>query len=103
MASAVISGAAVAVLAPALAFGQAAQNLPQTAREHHACALIMGLDPAGELYGTCIRSVDRSLAEWDNQKLVETGRNACFQQGLKPGTSGFADCVLDRGKIANPR
>ena len=70
-ASAVIVGAAaIALLASANTFANAAENLSRTALEQHACAVVLGLDPSGRQYDTCIRSLDRSLSEWDQTRLV---------------------------------
>jgi hypothetical protein len=65
-ASAVIAGAAaIALLASANTFANAAENPSRVAQEHHACAVVLGLDPSGRRYRTCISSLDRSLSEWD--------------------------------------
>jgi len=90
----IITVAAVA-LAAANTFACAAENPTRTAREHHACAVIMGLHQPGDLYDTCIRSLDKTLSELDQAKLVSTNRTRCAQERLKPGTSAFAVCVVD--------
>jgi hypothetical protein len=95
-ASAVIVGAAaIALLAFARTSANAAENSSRMAQEHHACAVVLGLDPSGRRYDSCIRSLDRSLSEWDQTRLVQTGRGACAQKGLQPGTPAFAVCVLN--------
>jgi hypothetical protein len=86
--------AAVALLAAANTFASAAENPTRMAREHHACAVIMGLHQPGDLYDTCIRSLKKSLSELDQAKLVSTNRTRCTQEGLKPGTRAFAVCVV---------
>jgi hypothetical protein len=91
----IIAAAAVALLAAANTFASAAENSTRTAREHHACAVIMGLDQPGDLYDTCIRSLDKTLSELDQAKLVSMNRTTCAQEGLKPGTPAFAVCVVD--------
>ena len=90
----IITVAAVA-LAAANTFACAAENPTRTAREHHACAVIMGLHQPGDLYDTCIRSLEKTLSELDQAKLVSTNRTRCAQERLKPGTSAFAVCVVD--------
>ena len=90
----IITVAAVA-LAAANTFACAAENPTRTAREHHACAVIMGLHQPGDLYDTCIRSLEKTLSELDQAKLVSTNRTRCAQEGLKPGTPAFAVCVVD--------
>jgi len=91
----IIAAAAVALLASAQAFARAAENPPRMAQEHHSCAVVLGLDPSGDTYDTCVRSLDRSLSEWDQTRLVESNRGACAQKGLEPGTPAFAMCVVN--------
>jgi hypothetical protein len=91
----IIAVAAVALLAAANTFAGAAENSTRMAREHHACAVIMGLHQPGDLYDTCIRSLDKTLSELDQAELVSTHRTGCAQEGLKPGTPAFAVCVVD--------
>jgi hypothetical protein len=95
-ASAVIVGAAaIALLAFAHISASAAENSSRMAQEHHACAVVLGLDPSGRRYDSCIRSLNRSLSEWDQTRLVQTRRRACAQNRLQPGTSAFAMCVIN--------
>ena len=91
----IITLATVALLTAANTFASAAENPTRTAREHHACAVIMGLHQPGDLYNTCIRSLEKTLSELDQAKLVPTNRTACAREGLKPGTPAFAVCVVD--------
>jgi hypothetical protein len=63
------------------------------AREHHACTVITGLQQPGDLYDTCIRSLDRALSVADQAGRVSTRQNACARQGLIPSTASFAACV----------
>jgi hypothetical protein len=91
----IITVATVALLTAANTFAIAAENTTRIAREHHACAVIMGLHRPGDLYDTCIRSLDKSLSELDQAKLVSTNRTTCAQEGVKPGTRAFAVCVVD--------
>jgi hypothetical protein len=65
------------------------------ALEDHACAVVMGLHQPGDLYDTCIRSLNKSLSELDQARLVQSDRIACAQSGFRPGTSGFAGCVVN--------
>jgi hypothetical protein len=90
----IVGAAAIALLASANTFANAAENLSRTALEQHACAVVLGLDPSGRQYDTCIRSLDRSLAERDQVRLVQSGRSACAQKGLQPDTPDFAVCML---------
>jgi hypothetical protein len=57
---------------------QAPGGSSRTAREQHACAIVMGLNPPGALYNTCINSLDRSLSQLDQAGLASTRRNACI-------------------------
>jgi len=90
----IIAAAAVALLAAANTFASAAENSTRMAREHHACAVIMGLHQTGDLYDTCISSLEKTLSGLDQAKLVSTDRTTCAQQGIKPGSPAFAVCVV---------
>ncbi|MGC2200572.1 MAG: cache domain-containing protein [Stellaceae bacterium] len=72
---------------------EAAGDLSRTAREQHACTVIMGLQQGEALYSTCIRSLGEALFALDQARLIATEQNACARFGLKPGTPSFAACV----------
>lgn len=91
----IIGAAAIALLASANTFANAAENSSRIALEHHACAVVMGLHQPGDLYDTCIRSLSKSLSELDQARLVSTDRRVCAQEGLKPSTPAFAVCVVN--------
>ena len=91
----IVGAAAVALLASANTFANAAENSTRMAREHHACAIVMGLHQPGDLYDTCIRSLDKTLSELDQARLVSTDRSTCGREGLQPGTPAFAVCVVN--------
>jgi hypothetical protein len=95
--SAKLAGAAaiITVLASPQTFANAAEDSSRIAREGHVCAVVLGLNPLDRRYDTCIRSLDRSLAEWDQAQVVQTDRRACSDKGLEPGTSAFAVCVVN--------
>ena len=94
----IIAAAALALLASANTLANAAENSARLAREQHACAVVLGLDPSGRRYDVCIRSLDKSLSELDQARLAtrldENKRSACAQKGLTPGTPAFATCVV---------
>jgi hypothetical protein len=75
------------------AFAQAPPEWSRAAREQHACGVIMGLHQPGDLYNICIGSLAKSLYDLDKARQISSGRDACAQQGLKPGTPSFAACV----------
>ena len=87
--------AAIALLASANTFASAAENPSQVIQAHHACAVTLGLDPSGRRYRTCIRSLARSVSEWDQVLLAESARSAYARKGLQLGTPAFAVCVVD--------
>jgi hypothetical protein len=95
--SAKLAGAAavITLLASPQTFANAAEGSSRIAQERHACAVVVGLDPSDRRYDTCVRSLDRSLAEWDQAQVVQTDRRACSDNGLEPGTSAFAACVVN--------
>jgi hypothetical protein len=95
-ASAFAAGAAaLAILTGASNFANAAESSARIAQEQHACAVVMGLHRPGDLYDTCIRSLEKSLAELDQSRLASTDRGACAQEGLRPGTPAYAVCVVN--------
>jgi hypothetical protein len=90
----IIGAAAIALLAAGNNLANSAENPARTAQEQHACAVVRGLDPWGRRYDACIRSLDRSLSEWDYARIVSTDRGTCGQEGLQPGMPAFAVCVV---------
>lgn len=94
--SAKLAGAAAVItLLASQTFANAAEGSSRIAQERHACSVVLGLDPSDRRYDTCIRSLDRTLAEWDQAQVVQTDRRACSVKGLAPGTSAFAVCVVN--------
>jgi len=93
-ASAIVGAAAVAILAFAHTSTATAEDASRMAQAQHACTVVMGLDPRGRGYDTCIMSLNRSLSLWDQARLVKSDRNACSRKGLQPGTPAFAVCVV---------
>ena len=95
----IIAAAAVALLASASTLANAAENPARLAREQHACAVALGLNPSGRRYSVCVSSLDKSLSELDQAglatRLDESKRSACAQKGLTPGTPAFAVCVVN--------
>ena len=85
----------VALLASTNAFAQAPGSWSQMTQEQHACAVVMGLQQPGDLYNTCIRSLNKSLSELDQARLASKDRSQCARQGFSPGTSAFAVCVVN--------
>jgi hypothetical protein len=90
----IIGAAAIALLAAGNNHARAAENPARTAQEQHACAVVLGLDPSGRRYDTCMRTLDRNLSEWDYARLVSTDRDTCDRDGLHPGSPAFAVCVV---------
>ena len=90
----IIGAAAIALLAAGNNHASAAENPARTAQEQHACAVVLGLDPSERRYDPCIWTLDRSLSEWDDVRLVSTDRDTCARDGLQPGTPAFAVCVV---------
>jgi hypothetical protein len=97
----IIGSAAIALLASANTFANAAENPSRVVQEHHACTVVLRLDPSGRRYRTCIASLGRSLSEWDQVRLTESARSACAQKGLDRGTPAFAVCVVDAESSVN--
>jgi len=55
----------------------------------------MGLHQPGELYDTCMRSLNKTLSELDQARLESTQQSACADRGLQPGTTAFGLCVVN--------
>jgi hypothetical protein len=55
-------------LASTRAFADVTQGSSRMAQEHHACAVVLGLDPSEHPHDTCIRSLDRTLSESDQAR-----------------------------------
>jgi hypothetical protein len=91
----IIGAAAIALLTFAHTAANAAENASRMVLEHHACAVVMGLHQPGDLYDTCIRSLNKSLSGLDQARLASTDRSGCAQQGLEPGTPAFAVCLVN--------
>ena len=96
-AASVLTGGAVAIacLIGTNSFANAAEDSLRLAQEQHACAVVMGLHQPGDLYDTCIRSLNKTLSELDEARQASTERSACAQEGLNPGTPAFASCVVN--------
>jgi hypothetical protein len=86
--------AAIALLAATHTSARAAEAASRMAHEHHACAVVMGLHQPGDLYDTCIRSLDKTLTELDQGRLANRERIACAESGFTPGTRAFDVCVV---------
>jgi hypothetical protein len=65
-----LSAAMLLSVAPAaLANSPSASRM---AREHHACAVVMGLNPSEAPYDACVRSLDSSLSPADQAELAQS-------------------------------
>jgi hypothetical protein len=65
-----VSAALLLSVAPA-----ALANAPspsQMAREQHACAVVLGLDPSESPYDACVRSLDSSVSPSDSADLAQS-------------------------------
>jgi hypothetical protein len=89
-----VGAAAVALFAFTHTSADAAENSTRMAQVQHACTVVMGLEPSGRGYDTCVMSLDRSLSLWDQARMVKSDRTACARKGLQPGTPAFAVCVV---------
>jgi len=90
-----VGATAFALLICGQAFAQPPGTSSRMTQEQHACSVVMGLHSPGDLYDTCIRSLDKTLSELDQARVVAADRSACAQRGLRSGTPGFADCVVE--------
>jgi hypothetical protein len=95
----IIGAAAAAVFGSVDTLADPAGRAARLVREHHACAIVLGLSPHSQLYDACITSLDESLSELDQARLVSTDRQRCAQQGFNRDTPAFADCVVDAEQV----
>ena len=65
-------------------FANAAGNSSRMAQEQHACAVVMGLHQPGDLYDTCVRSLNKTLSELDQARLDSTARARVPTRGSSP-------------------
>lgn len=104
--AAAVGATALAVLACAPVSASAADGSSRLAKEHHACAVVLGLDPTEAPYQACITNLDQSLAAANPSQLADgtagsldaardKAPQACVAVGLKPGTPAYDDCVTD--------
>jgi hypothetical protein len=80
----ILGAAAIALLGAGNNLANAAENPARTAQEQHACAVVRGLDPPGRRYDACIRSLHRSLSEWDYRRPVSTDRGNAPRRASSP-------------------
>jgi hypothetical protein len=69
----IVSAAVIALLTCADSSTRAAEHPSRMVQEHHACAVVMGLHPPGDLYDTCVRSLDKSLSQLDQANVQRAG------------------------------
>ena len=60
-----------------------------------ACGTDLQLTPGSADYLTCAATLRRVAAGITQDDATARHRAACLQQGLQPGTPGFAGCVVD--------
>jgi len=61
----------------------------------NTCSSVMGLHRGESYYAECQDSLAHSLARRDAAYAMSAADTACSAQGLKPGTSALATCMLD--------
>lgn len=76
----------------------------ETALINTTCTKVMGLHSGESYYADCQDSLAHSLARRDAAYAMSAADDSCSRQGLKPGSSAFATCMLDRqpAKAAMP-
>lgn len=65
------------------------------------CTRVMGLHQGESYYAECQDSLAHSLARRDAAYAMSAAGEACDRQGLKPGSSAFATCMLDRQRAGS--
>jgi hypothetical protein len=97
-----IGAAALTLLASAHAFAEPADQATHFAQEHHACAVVLGLDPSEAPYQYCVAALDRNLPPVDPPPAVastsssdQKANAACTDIGLDQGSLAYGRCVVD--------
>ncbi|HWY15685.1 MAG TPA: hypothetical protein VNX86_11165 [Rhizomicrobium sp.] len=90
----------VLVLAGFVARADAAPNdhdfpaSDQLAQAQEICEIVVRVQPDDEHFEGCVSSLKGSLESVSREHAVVHARNKCFAQGLKPGSSDLAVCLL---------
>jgi hypothetical protein len=79
-----VGATAISLLIGANSFANAAEISPRMTQEQHACAVVMGLHQPGDLYDTCIRSLNKTLSELDQARLVRQTETPALKRGSNP-------------------
>jgi hypothetical protein len=93
-----IGAATLGLLASASAFAEPAAQASQRAQEHHACAVVLGLDPSEAPYQDCVAALDHYLPPVDpaNASAPRQKANAaCADIGLEQGSLAYDRCVVE--------
>jgi hypothetical protein len=65
-----VSAAMLLSVAPATLANSPSASL--MAQEHHACAVVLGLDPSEAPYDACVRSLDSNFLQADSAALFQS-------------------------------
>jgi hypothetical protein len=96
----------IGAAASAHAFAEPADQATHPAQEHHACAIVLGLDPSEAPYQDCVAVLERNLPPRDPPPAIASAGSAdrttrhkanaaCADIGLEQGSLGYGRCVLD--------
>jgi len=72
----------------------------QIARARTLCSGIVGVDPGDSRFSGCVASLAASLQSARQEHAIIQARGMCFVQGLKPGSSDLALCLLQAAKTS---
>lgn len=73
----------------------------QLAQAQEICEIVVRVQPDDEHFDGCVTSLEGSLERASREHTVVHARNECVAQGLKPGSSDLALCLL-RAADATP-
>ena len=96
----------IGAAASAHAFAEPADQATHPAQEHHACAIVLGLDPSEAPYQDCVAVLERNLPRQDPPLAIASAGSAdlttrhkanaaCTDIGLEQGSLSYGHCVLD--------
>ena len=84
----VVGAAGIALFAAGNTLANATENPARMPQEQHASAVVMGLHlglhPPGDLYDTCVRSLNKILSELDQASLVSRDQSDVLKRGSCP-------------------
>ncbi|HEY1631421.1 MAG TPA: hypothetical protein VGF56_08895 [Rhizomicrobium sp.] len=84
----------VIAIANTIAPAQASDRAGAKQLAQQICRSVIGVHPGESHFDGCTSSLSDSLESISRGRVVAQARNACFAQGLKPGSADLSLCLL---------